>query len=443
MDINAFWERYMAEPIDATLDDVFTLFAQPLPAEVAEDYVLEEVVIEVASYLESQKDFEKLIALQQNLLTQPDIIKEYCLFITAEPLVKYYLYSSQPEAINAILPDLIHLAPADPETYCKIAYWLAAYQQNKAVEQMRNLHTFQDLLEEDANIYPLANLAYPQLLQQAYLKKQSSGKFDMPLLVKEIESYYFNFSDAFYGAIWRSMHGEAFDDLLLLFKQDRKTFHFRIESAFMVYLYEKRLPFSIASLIWYVIEPLLTQFSPKKASLQQYFSLRTSAILQCAQLFRYEKGLDYTLALGLLLWGQPHLYDFLLSIKLIDQTTYQKSREAIREAKSKILSRHTSELWPAAFVCQWPLSEGQSREEQQADRALFEEDFKRSSAEQTISLAEESAVLQEQIAALKTHRRYLEEKVHQKTEPHHHDKVGRNDPCPCGSGKKYKKCCGA
>ena len=33
-------------------------------------------------------------------------------------------------------------------------------------------------------------------------------------------------------------------------------------------------------------------------------------------------------------------------------------------------------------------------------------------------------------------------------EPHpeitvHHTgpKVGRNDPCPCGSGKKYKKCC--
>ena len=21
-------------------------------------------------------------------------------------------------------------------------------------------------------------------------------------------------------------------------------------------------------------------------------------------------------------------------------------------------------------------------------------------------------------------------------------KVGRNDPCPCGSGKKYKRCCG-
>ena len=24
----------------------------------------------------------------------------------------------------------------------------------------------------------------------------------------------------------------------------------------------------------------------------------------------------------------------------------------------------------------------------------------------------------------------------------HHAKIGRNEPCPCGSGKKYKKCCG-
>ena len=28
-------------------------------------------------------------------------------------------------------------------------------------------------------------------------------------------------------------------------------------------------------------------------------------------------------------------------------------------------------------------------------------------------------------------------------EPASSDKVGRNEPCPCGSGKKFKKCCGA
>ena len=29
-----------------------------------------------------------------------------------------------------------------------------------------------------------------------------------------------------------------------------------------------------------------------------------------------------------------------------------------------------------------------------------------------------------------------------KARPLKSDKVGRNDPCPCGSGKKYKECCG-
>jgi uncharacterized protein len=31
----------------------------------------------------------------------------------------------------------------------------------------------------------------------------------------------------------------------------------------------------------------------------------------------------------------------------------------------------------------------------------------------------------------------------ERPEPAHDPKVGRNDPCPCGSGRKYKKCCGA
>lgn len=28
------------------------------------------------------------------------------------------------------------------------------------------------------------------------------------------------------------------------------------------------------------------------------------------------------------------------------------------------------------------------------------------------------------------------------TKPRRVEKIGRNDPCPCGSGKKHKKCCG-
>ncbi len=34
------------------------------------------------------------------------------------------------------------------------------------------------------------------------------------------------------------------------------------------------------------------------------------------------------------------------------------------------------------------------------------------------------------------------ELVKPETEIHRTPKIGRNDPCPCGSGKKFKKCCG-
>ncbi|MBL0167989.1 MAG: SEC-C domain-containing protein [Propionivibrio sp.] len=34
------------------------------------------------------------------------------------------------------------------------------------------------------------------------------------------------------------------------------------------------------------------------------------------------------------------------------------------------------------------------------------------------------------------------EKARNPPVPIQSEKIARNDPCPCGSGKKYKKCCG-
>lgn len=39
--------------------------------------------------------------------------------------------------------------------------------------------------------------------------------------------------------------------------------------------------------------------------------------------------------------------------------------------------------------------------------------------------------------------RYDSSEVNPKSAPVRVIQIGRNDPCPCGSGKKYKKCCGA
>ncbi|HLO76145.1 MAG TPA: YchJ family protein [Magnetospirillum sp.] len=38
---------------------------------------------------------------------------------------------------------------------------------------------------------------------------------------------------------------------------------------------------------------------------------------------------------------------------------------------------------------------------------------------------------------------YVDGEMNPKQAPRQVAKVGRNDPCPCGSGQKFKKCCGA
>ncbi|PJC67711.1 MAG: YecA family protein, partial [Zetaproteobacteria bacterium CG_4_8_14_3_um_filter_59_5] len=52
--------------------------------------------------------------------------------------------------------------------------------------------------------------------------------------------------------------------------------------------------------------------------------------------------------------------------------------------------------------------------------------------------------LQERIAPAvrKAHAYWLAQRAKARTVRRELAKVGRNDPCPCGSGKKFKKCCG-
>jgi preprotein translocase subunit SecA len=67
-----------------------------------------------------------------------------------------------------------------------------------------------------------------------------------------------------------------------------------------------------------------------------------------------------------------------------------------------------------------------------------------------IELREEAEKVQEMVleegeideSKLKFAKKDLFAEEERKNQPIKTEKVGRNDPCPCGSGKKYKKCCG-
>jgi len=75
----------------------------------------------------------------------------------------------------------------------------------------------------------------------------------------------------------------------------------------------------------------------------------------------------------------------------------------------------------------------------QTEKAVLPENVEYQKGEFESGVSEEASQVQKQDPQVidSSGRQFKVEKVESGIE-----KVGRNDPCPCGSGKKYKKCCG-
>lgn len=64
--------------------------------------------------------------------------------------------------------------------------------------------------------------------------------------------------------------------------------------------------------------------------------------------------------------------------------------------------------------------------------------------ESVLSYDQRKAIVESLTVQLQTASEYFAEHPSSwRKQPIRVEKIGRNDPCPCGSGKKYKKCCGA
>jgi len=116
----------------------------------------------------------------------------------------------------------------------------------------------------------------------------------------------------------------------------------------------------------------------------------------------------------------------------------------VRMMQEKLGIKTTTEQIADYLGEQWLLSE-KERLEQEEQRLLFEKgrlerENKRAEQEHQRLLLEEERLKRElREAKEESLRRQLAERQSQQEATS--KKIGRNDPCPCGLGKKFKKCC--
>jgi uncharacterized protein YecA (UPF0149 family) len=117
-------------------------------------------------------------------------------------------------------------------------------------------------------------------------------------------------------------------------------------------------------------------------------------------------------------------------------------RENIHYFREAIMRYAGGELWQMDFVFKWP-----GNEYWEDLKPVFENTFSRTANEidklireyQDTHPVADRIKKELEVEQREQRRQHLVDsgEPYVKSQPD----VGRNDPCPCGSGKKYKKCC--
>jgi hypothetical protein len=135
---------------------------------------------------------------------------------------------------------------------------------------------------------------------------------------------------------------------------------------------------------------------------------------------------------------------------LISENTYQKALNIIKTLKGQAIYYYLPELWKNEFIHSWDAPESIPAIEFEQESRLFRksfrladkrfEDLKPEITEELDAIGEFAAFIKPSDSQKSSKRQFTSST----TEPIIAEQLpGRNDPCPCGSGKKYKKCCGA
>jgi len=214
----------------------------------------------------------------------------------------------------------------------------------------------------------------------------------------------------------------------------------------------------------------------KKPAPEKYFNIHPDKFDKFLAQLSGDMFIDNKPEMIATLWGSVYVYDFLKTASVIDETVYNAFIQATKKLKGLVIGKFTSDLWNYNFVHHWPKPKSISELEFTNEEKIFSISFKfkeRDFKEFKVLISDELKNIGELseyiIEGAKSVQKqpdfsdifdkissknifdddYSEQKNQKEIPPVTYidpatlgNKVGRNDPCPCGSGKKYKKCCG-
>ncbi len=332
---------------------------------------------------------------------------------------------------------------------------------NEAIKNYKKVETSDKLIGNAG--YDLALTKFYLTLEEYYL----SGDFNIKTFIPKLSEYNFDINNNFISAVETGMQEQlSKENIINNFINDRNNFIVILEIYVLKYMQERKISFAITGRIW---DKLLTFWhnnnNEKKCSPDDYFQVEVDDFEKYLSNLSGDMFIDNKSEMIAVLWGSVYVYDFLRAIGIIKQNTFDNFIAITKILKGKEIGQFTSDLWNYNFVHLWEKPDSISTDEFIEEEKIFKKSILFTHQKFTKLRSKISKEL-ENIGELATHiieggknnsnthtslidslfdieqnkKIFKENRI---SEPiRTKEKIGRNAPCPCGSGKKYKKYCG-
>ncbi len=313
--------------------------------------------------------------------------------------------------------------------------------------------------ETDLAVYKLN-----AVLEEFY--KKDKENFDIDLYKEELSKNDIDIDEKFILSTANGLYkaGKYTDSLKEYFLQDMKTDILFLHGQFLKYMYEKGFSFYLTATIWHNINSLWeNNKNPENPDINTYFTIHKKDFENhLAKLTAYF-FVDNSSEMIATLWGSVYIYEFLKNHGIITQSIFDEFLRASKILKGDIIVDLTADLWRSNFVHCWEkpdcIPENEFREEDKIFRKSFHfknqefKEFKQEITEELSNIGELSDYIEASAEKEKPIPKTMFELFDQGNDDYDDStvihgptrsaaKIGKNEPCPCGSGKKYKKCCG-
>jgi hypothetical protein len=450
MQAEKFWNIYIeTRNILEIFDITYDFFSNGVPDDFVENYDVNEVLLETRGHNETAKEFDKV--LKFSFLIQEKYPAQYqeLFHFFDEFLIDYYCYKKNESLAEQSFMNFFNNPEQDYDRLLSSLKKLLYYQNHVGLVDKTIISVYDTIKNSDALIgepeYELSVLKFYINFEYYHSRITEQCQFEEDEFEKSLIPYELNLNKEVLTALLIGHHNpDSFQETLVNgFVQNNKYFFHSVLGQFLREMTNRDFSYALSGSLWDKMLEFWEKKSEKNVKdANGYFLINTADFEEYLQHLSGSNFRDNRSEMIAVLWGSVYVYDFLLSIGVINQETFNKFKTTSNIIKGKIINIHLCDLWNSNFVHQWKKPDSISEVEFNEEEKIFRKSLVLKNLP-FFQLKSEIADELKNIGELSTYimKGVKHDDISQKNTVSTEVKVGRNDPCSCGSGKKYKKCC--